>query len=97
MEQLIFKIKQWGIDRDIDTGNSLIQTTKTLEEVIELQQAICNNQKLETKDAIGDIFVTLVMICLQEGMDIKDCIEYSYNEIKDRKGKLINDLWVKEK
>ena len=189
MQELIKKIEQWGYDRNLQTANPLIQTTKTLEEVIELQQAIINYQNnnenncencknyldsvndcnypkdgceyiLSIKDAIGDIFVTLVMLSIQikeynilapsdkvtqykvevfksvqtmfnivfeiqqqiklndfnhsssftlfrlileldslakiYELTLKECVEYAYNEIKDRKGKMINGLWVKE-
>lgn len=96
MLALIDKIEDWGIDRGLDKADSLMQTTKTLEEVIELQQALINKDQDEIEDAIGDIFVTLVMVCLQNNVAIEDCIAGAYQVIKDRKGKLVDGLWVKE-
>lgn len=48
-------------------------------------------------DAIGDIFVTLVMVAGCAKLDINACVAQAYHEIKDRKGKM-NDkgVWVKE-
>lgn len=36
------------------------------------------------------------MIAMQLGLKFDDCLDYAYNEIKDRKGKLINGMFVKE-
>ena len=41
-------------------------------------------------------FVTLICIAEQLGLKFNDCLDYAYNEIKDRKGKLINGTFVKE-
>ncbi|MEG0408720.1 MAG: hypothetical protein RR623_07595 [Bacilli bacterium] len=49
MEELIKKIEQWGYERDIHLASPLMQTTKTLEEVIELQQAIIKYDELNEK------------------------------------------------
>lgn len=48
-------------------------------------------------DAIGDIFVTLVMVAGCAKLDINACVAQAYETIKDRKGKM-NDkgVWVKE-
>jgi len=48
-------------------------------------------------DAIGDIFVTLVMVAGCAKLDINACVAQAYEEIKNRKGKM-NDkgVWVKE-
>ena len=47
-------------------------------------------------DSVGDVYVVLVILCMQLGLDINDCIKAAYEEIKDRKGKLVNGLFVKE-
>ena len=47
-------------------------------------------------ESIGGIYVELVVFCMQLGLDINDCIKAAYEEIKDRKGKLVNGLFVKE-
>lgn len=40
--------------------------------------------------------LTLRELAKSLGMDYKECLELAYNEIKDRKGKLINGVFVKE-
>ena len=48
-------------------------------------------------DSIGDIYVVLVILCMQLGLDINDCIKAAYDKIKDRKGKMVDGIFVKEK
>lgn len=92
----INKIEQWFIDRNLHTQDPRIQLTKTIEELGELASAINKNDKEEQSDAIGDVAVTLIGIALQLDFDFSKCVEVAYNEIKDRKGKLINGVFVKE-
>ena len=94
--QTLDLIKQWVKDRNMNTGNPKQQMCKTVEELGELANAINKNKIEEAKDGLGDVIVTLVCIAEQLGLDINDCIDYAYNEIKDRKGKLIDGIFVKE-
>ena len=57
-------------------------------EVIELR----HNMKLE----MGDIFVTLLILWDQLNLDPVDCLGRAYEKIKDRKGKTINGVFIKE-
>ena len=45
---------------------------------------------------MGDIFVTLIILCEQLEMDPVDCLGRAYEKIKDRKGKTINGVFIKE-
>lgn len=60
---------------------------------IEVEQAHYNGK---IQDAIGDIIVTLIIQCAMQGVSLEECLRGAYNEIKDRKGKLINGQFVKE-
>jgi hypothetical protein len=92
------KIDQWFEDRGIvANGKTMSQAIKTLEETTELIDAINTNNLLEIVDAVGDIYVTLRGVCIVEGIDLTECAELAYNEIKDRKGHLRADgTFVKE-
>lgn len=122
------------------------QELKLLEEIGELANAIIKNNVSEQKDAIGDIFVVLVIlaaqvnvnikadihflcsehfeiyaesfhhyllkiinltsfnssfnnledVCKKLNLDIIECVNLAYNEIKDRKGTLVNGSFIKE-
>lgn len=49
------------------------------------------------KDAVGDCVVVLTMMAQQYGIRIEDCIEQAYQEIKDRKGEMVDGVFVKQK
>ena len=50
----------------------------------------------EVKDALGDIVVVLTILAAQCELSLADCIEHAYNQIKDRKGKMVNGVFVRE-
>lgn len=92
------KIVQWGEARGIvQNATAMSQAIKTLEETTELLAAINKNNIEETKDAVGDIVVTLIMVCAVLDIGLVDCLKGAYNEIKDRKGYLTKEgVFVKE-
>jgi NTP pyrophosphatase (non-canonical NTP hydrolase) len=89
-------IRDWAAIRGIyDKGNSYIQYLKMLEEAGELAQALLKKDKAEIKDAIGDIIVVLTNLAHLEGFQVEECIDSAYQEIANRKGKMINGTFVK--
>ena len=90
-------IRQWAKERGIyDKGNSHTQYVKLMEEAGELAQALLNKDSYEIKDAIGDMVVVLTNLAALEGMQIENCIDSAYDEIKSRKGKMTNGTFVKQ-
>ena len=62
LEELTNKIIEWGAEKGIyENSTYQHQLNKTLEEITELHKAIIGNNVDKIKDAIGDIYVTLVM------------------------------------
>ena len=96
--QVEMKIVQWGEARGIvQNATAMSQAIKTLEETTELLAAINKKNLDETKDAVGDIVVTLIMVCAVLDIDLVQCLKGAYNEIKDRKGYLTKEgVFVKE-
>lgn len=92
------KVVQWGEARGIvQNATAMSQAIKTLEETTELLDAINKKNLEETKDAVGDIVVTLIMVCAVLDINLVDCLKGAYNEIKDRKGYLTKEgVFVKE-
>ncbi len=45
---------------------------------------------------MGDIFVTLIILCEQLNISPQKCLSMAYEKIKDRKGKTINGVFIKE-
>ena len=96
MKQLIEKVEQWFVDRNLHTLNGAGQLTKLTEEVRELEDAFITDDLAEEIDAVGDILVVLIGYCMQRDLDIMDCLASAYEEIKDRKGKVIDGMFWKE-
>ena len=90
-------IREWAQERGIyDKGNSHTQYVKLMEEAGELAQGLLKKDAYEIKDAIGDMVVVLTNLAALEGMQIENCIDSAYNEIKSRKGKMTNGTFVKQ-
>lgn len=96
LSQLKSNIEQWSVDRDLNTADSSRQFLKLIEEVGELASAMARNQEDLIKDSIGDTFVVLTILCQQLGVSFEKSVELAWNEIKDRKGKMVNGVFVKE-
>jgi NTP pyrophosphatase (non-canonical NTP hydrolase) len=92
------KVVQWGEARGIvRNATAMSQAIKTLEETTELLDAINKKDLAATKDAVGDIVVTLIMVCAVLDLDLVQCLSGAYNEIKDRRGHLTKEgVFVKE-
>lgn len=103
MRTLINNVIQWANDRNIIEGSTPIkQLDKTSEEFNELQRAVAIYQTGKVQahsdvvDAYGDILVTLIISAHQQGIDLEDALASAWEEIRHRKGKLINGLFHKD-
>ena len=96
LTQLKNNIEQWSKDRGLDTADSSRQFLKLIEEVGELASAMARNQEDLIKDSVGDTFVVLTVLCQQLGISFEESVELAWDEIKDRKGKMINGVFIKE-
>lgn len=90
------KIKQWATERNLHTADPAKQMLKLGEEYGELCQGMAKGNNDQIIDSIGDMYVVLTVLSLQLGLDIESCIDQAYEEIKDRKGKMVNGVFVKE-
>jgi NTP pyrophosphatase (non-canonical NTP hydrolase) len=90
------RIRRWAADRDIvEQSTPIQQLAKLTEELGELAAALVRMRDLDAKDAIGDCAVVLTIIADQLGMAIEDCVDCAYEEIKDRRGRMVDGVWVK--
>lgn len=99
MSELSFgsRVAEWAEERNLIEGSTpRLQMTKLFEECEELSHALQDDDLGETIDAIGDIQVVLAVMCAQLGLNIDACREVAWKEIKDRKGKMVDGVFVKE-
>ena len=96
IETLIAKTIQWHNDRNlIDGSTDAAQHIKLVEEVKELETNILLSQPVA--DDIGDILVVLINIATRNNLSLSECLQVAYDDIKDRKGKMVDGVFVKER
>ena len=84
----------WAKERGIlDSSMPSKQLGKLLEELGELVAARTQADEI---DAVGDVMVCLILYCELAGLSLQTCLGAAYDEIKDRKGKMVNGVFVKE-
>ncbi|MFB5427490.1 MazG-like family protein [Enterococcus faecalis] len=96
MNELVKLVEKWAREKNLDIAEPEKQMLKVVEEVGEVAPALARNNKNDLRDGIGDVVVTLVILAMQNDMDLYECLNQAYNEIKDRKGKNVNGVFVKE-
>ena len=88
-------IKEWHHDRNlIDGATDKDQVCKLIQEVGELSDNVCKGRDIS--DDIGDCIVVLVNLAERRGLTLTECVEIAYNDIKDRKGRMVDGIFVKE-
>ena len=89
-------IRDWAEERGLyDKGDTKTQFCKLMEEAGELGRAVLKDNQAAFIDAIGDMVVVLTNLAELSELRIEDCIDSAYNEISNRKGKMINGTFVK--
>ena len=88
-------IKQWHHDRNLILGSDdKSQFCKLAEEMGELSSNICKGKDI--RDDLGDMMVVLINMAERNGISLTECLQVAYDDIKDRKGKMIDGVFVKE-
>ena len=76
--------------------NAKTQFMKVTEELGELAEGINKGKPEQIKDSLGDVLVTLILLAEDLNLNLLDCLNLAWNEIKDRKGQVKNGSFVKE-
>lgn len=111
-EELQKLIINWAKDKNLlHADNTDKQFMKFIEEVFEFKTELdsekhwrkvmgndtCKSINIESLMLeMGDIFVTLIILCRQIGIEPIQCLDMTYEKIKGRTGKTINGVFVKE-
>ena len=91
-------IVRWAEARKIiPNSNSQTQLLKAVSEMGELADATIKQDGPAIVDGVGDVMVCLIIYCALLDINLVDCMEYAYKEIKNRKGILLpNGVFLKE-
>ena len=65
-----------------------------MQELGELSDHACKGEDI--RDDLGDMLVVMLNIMKRNNFTIKECLEMAYNDIKDRKGRMVDGIFVKE-
>ena len=109
---LVDAIQAWHTDRNLIAGSSdKDQIVKLVEEFGELSRSIIRTPKATEKwlnengypvsrdnlrDSIGDMIVVLINIAMRNDLSLYECMAKAYDEIKGRKGKMVDGSFIKE-
>ncbi len=90
-------IMRWADDRGI-TQNSdpKTQCLKFISEAGELADNIAKGRYDAARDDLGDIIVTLLILCDLIDVNLTSCIAQAYEEISKRQGRMVNGVFVKD-
>ncbi len=92
---LVEQVEQWHWDRNlIDGATDKDQVLKLIQEVGELSDNVCKGQDI--RDDIGDIMVVLINILVRNQLTLEECLQVAYDDIKNRKGRMVDGIFVKE-
>ena len=95
LEELVESVEKWHKDRNLIEGSTdKDQYMKLIQEAGELSDSLCKGKDI--KDDIGDMMVVLINIMVRNNLTMKQCLSVAYNDIKDRKGKMIDGVFVKD-
>jgi NTP pyrophosphatase (non-canonical NTP hydrolase) len=91
------KILNWAKERNLlDPLNRQKQFIKLIEEIGELAQGMAKNDIVQIIDSIGDVQVVLIILAELYNLDSDKCLESAYETIKNRKGKTVNGIFIKD-
>lgn len=95
LETYVRKVSQWHRDRNlIDGSTDKDQALKLLQELGELSDSICKGKDIS--DDIGDMLVVMINIVERNNLTLTHCLQEAWMDIKDRKGKMVDGIFVKE-
>jgi len=84
------RIIQWAEARKIIPNSTPeVQLLKAISEMGELADATIKNDQEAIVDAVGDVMVCLINYCALQNINLVDCMEVAYDQIKNRKGTLL--------
>ena len=97
MTELVQLVIEWGNKRGlIQERYATRQMLKVTEEIGELAGALAKRNDDAIVDAIGDSFVTLIILSAQLRLDPAACLNFAYEQIAERKGQTVDGVFIKE-
>lgn len=96
IDDYVEEINEWATKRGLNETSNDKQLIKLTEELGELAEGHNKNNDDKVVDSLGDMFVVMTIYCLQRGINLSECINEAVDTIMDRKGKLVDGVFIKE-
>lgn len=95
-DEIMADVVRWGREKKIN--DPIMQFAKMNEEVGELAHELTRMRfhADEVEDALGDIFVTIIILADILGYDLHDCLLEAYETIKSRSGHTSGGSFIKD-
>jgi len=94
-QELVELIEKWHEDRNlIDGATDKDQVLKLIQEMGELSDNVCKGNDI--RDDLGDMMVVMINIMKRNNITMEECLSVAYDDIKDRKGRMVDGIFVKE-
>ena len=95
LETYIRKVTGWHRERNLIEGSTdKDQVLKLSQELGELSDSVCKGKDIS--DDIGDMLVVMINIVERNNLTLTHCLQKAWVDIKDRRGKMIDGIFVKE-
>lgn len=90
-DEFVNNVRQWATERGIYEHSTVQapQALKAVSEIGELADAVIKNDRAALLDSLGGVIVCLQNVAHMSGLDLEVCCESTWNEIKDRKGRMV--------
>jgi NTP pyrophosphatase (non-canonical NTP hydrolase) len=93
--ELVEMITRWHHARNLVEGSTdQAQFVKLIEEAGELAGSIARGKDI--RDDIGDMIVVLINIAERNNVTLSQCLNVAWHDIKDRRGQMVDGVFVKE-
>lgn len=80
-------------------GKNMIALTNSIKRWVKIRgidRTHPQAQFIKVVEEVGDVYVTLVALCATLGLEIDECVYHAYKEIENRKGEMIDGVFIKE-
>ena len=71
-----------------------IAQSQLMQELGELSDHACKGEDI--RDDLGDMLVVMLNIMKRNKYTLEECLQIAYDDIKDRRGKMVDGIFVKE-
>lgn len=92
------KVIQWAKERGIlDSAQPKDQLLKVVEELGEVAECIAKGKSIqETELELGDLQVTVILLSALVGTTAENSLRRAYAKISNRKGKMVNGVFIRD-